>query len=59
MSYHNIEARKLAKHHNYRIGYAKSTGQAVRIFGDARHGYTANGKYCRTLAEVSAYLETI
>ena len=55
-SYHNIESRMLA---GKRIGYAKSTGHATRIYGDARHGYTVAGKYCRTLAEVSAHLETL
>lgn len=55
-NYHNIETRLL---NGKRIGYAESTGQATRIYGDARHGYTVAGKYCRTLADVSAYLQTI
>lgn len=55
-AYHNIETRPF---NGRRIGYAKSTGEPTRIYGDSRHGYTVAGKYCRTLAEVSAYLETI
>lgn len=31
----------------------------TRIYGDSRHGYTVAGKYCRTLADVSAFLLTL
>ena len=61
-AFHNIETRRscFSRHDlPYRIGYAKSTGQAWRIYGDSRHGYTVAGKHCRTLAEVSAFLETL
>lgn len=58
-TYHNIESRVLLPHHSYRVGYAKSDGRAVRVYGDSKHGYTVDGKYCRTLAEASAYLETL
>lgn len=55
---HNIESTRW--HGNaYRIGYAKSNGAAVRIYGGAKHGYKVDGKYCRTLADVSAHLETM
>lgn len=54
-SYYNIETRLIS---GKRVGYAKS-GHAIRIYGDSSHGYTANGKYCRNLAEVSEYLSTL
>lgn len=54
---HNIEARRFAGH-AYRVGYG-ADGYAVRIYGDARHGYNVAGYYCRTLAEVSARLEAV
>lgn len=54
-SYHNIETQLF---NGRRIGYLASTGTATRIYGDAKHGYSVNGKHFRTLAEVSAYLET-
>src|SRR5690606_35298151 len=55
-SFPNIETRLL---NGKRIGYAASTGQATRIYGDYRNGYRVAGKYCRTLAEVSAHLSTL
>jgi hypothetical protein len=55
-SYHNIETRLV---NGKRIGYAASTGQATRIYGDSARGYVVAGKYCRTLAEVSAHLTAI
>lgn len=55
-SFPNIETRPL---NGKRIGYAASTGQATRIHGDYRNGYSVAGKHCRTLAEVSAYLTTL
>lgn len=55
-AYLNIEYRLL---NGKRIGYAASTGQAHRIYGDHRNGYNVRGQCCRTLAEVSAYLLTI
>lgn len=55
-AFFNIETRPVF---GRRIGYAASTGQATRIYGDSRHGYTVAGKHCRTLAEVSAHLLTL
>ncbi len=55
-SFPNIETRLM---NGKRIGYAASTGQATRIYGDYRHGYNVAGKYCRTLADVSAYLAAL
>lgn len=55
-TFHNIETWPV---NGKRIGYAASTGQATRIYGDSRQGYTVAGKYCRTLAEVSAFLLTL
>lgn len=55
-AFHNIETRPVL---GRRIGYEKSSGDAVRIYGESRHGYLVRGKRCRTLAEVSAYLETL
>lgn len=52
----NIETRLM---NGKRIGYAGSTGQATRIYGDSRNGYRVAGKHCRTLADVSAYLFAI
>jgi hypothetical protein len=55
-AYHNIETRK---HNGYRVGYAKSTGQTLRIYGDSRTGWRVNCHWCRTLADVSAYLSSL
>lgn len=55
-AFFNIETRPVL---GRRIGYAASTGQSIRIYGDSRRGYTVAGKYCRTLAEVSAHLSTL
>jgi hypothetical protein len=40
------------------VGY-DSTGQAHRITGDSKHGYTVNGKYVKRLIDASAYLDTL
>lgn len=41
------------------VGYAASSGEAMRIYGDSKHGYCVNGKCVRTLRAASKYLETI
>lgn len=59
---HNIESKRSPfsnPNRPHRVGYAKSTGQAWRIYGDARRGYTVDCQHFRTLAEVSAHLETL
>jgi hypothetical protein len=59
---HNIEARYSPfspPNLRYRVGYARSTGQAWRIYGNSRCGYTVDCRHFRTLAEVSAHLETL
>lgn len=41
------------------VGYIKSSGQSIKIYGDYKTGYRANGKCERTLQAISEYLKTI
>lgn len=54
--YHNIESTRW---NGYRVGYAASNGNAVRIYGDSRTGYRVDGRVYDTLRAVSAYLASI
>lgn len=53
----NIESSKYGK--PYRVGYRKSDGKAVRIFGDSRRRYRIAEGSRRTLKEISELLETL
>lgn len=54
-NYYNIETRPLA---GKRIGYAKSTGQAIRIYGESGR-YCVAGWCVSTLADVSKKLDEL
>jgi len=41
------------------VGYVNSSGRAIKIYGDSKTGYCANGKCERTLQAISEYLKTI
>lgn len=58
LSYHNIESRNEFPGGPYRVGYAKSTGQAVRIYRAVK-GWRVFGHEFATLAAVSAHLNTL
>lgn len=54
-SFYNIESCLL---NGKRIGYAKSTGEAIRIYGESGR-YCVAGRCVATLAEVSKRLEEL
>ena len=57
-NYYNIESQKFSP--NYRTGYRKSDGQAVRIYGSSgKWNPSKSLKWFKTLAEVSKYLEGV
>jgi hypothetical protein len=55
-SYHNIETRKFDNRQSYYVGYRKSDGLAVRIYGHSG-AWIVCCVHCRTMADVSATLE--
>jgi uncharacterized heparinase superfamily protein len=57
-SYHNID-KPVRFHTDHVIGYRKSDGQAVRVYRDKPSGWRFECKSFKTLADVSAYLESL